>query len=203
MFHVKHEAWTRDAQSLGLRLGPHQMEALKNYEELLRTVAIPRGLVAASDEDRLWRRHLLDGLRGVREVPDVASVLDLGSGAGIPGIPLAIALPNRVTLSESRRGRVAFLEAVIDQLALTNVEVILGKAEQLGRRHDVCVARAFSSAVGTWRAAEPLLEPGGELIYWAGSGFDPDELAPLGVSWRLSTRSDLADSGPLVIMGRQ
>jgi 16S rRNA (guanine527-N7)-methyltransferase len=146
---------------------------------------------------------MLDGLRAAPEVPDTASVLDLGSGAGIPGIPLSIALSNPVTLSESRRGRVAFLEAVIDRLHLTNVEVVLGKAEQIGRRYDVCVARAFSSAGGTWKVAEPLLEPGAELIYWAGSGFDPAELAPLRVSWRLSTRSDLADSGPLVIMGRQ
>ena len=114
-----------------------------------------------------------------------------------------VALGNEVTLSEVRRGRVAFLEAVVDQLKLANVRVRLGRAEALSRRFDVCVARAFSSPAGTWQGAEPLLEPGGRLIYWAGARFEPSDLASLGVSWRVSTRSDLAHPGPLVIMGRQ
>jgi 16S rRNA (guanine527-N7)-methyltransferase len=203
MFHVKHEAWTRDAAELGLVLTPSQVELLLAYEEQLRTVAVPRGFVARSDRERLWERHLADGLRAAPEIPAGASVLDLGSGAGIPGIPLAIALENETTLSEVRRGRVAFLEAVLDGLALENLRIRLGKAEALGRRFDVCVARAFSSPAGTWRVAEPLLEAGGSLIYWAGARFDPSDLASLGVSWRVSTRSDLAHPGALVIMGRQ
>lgn len=200
---MKHEAWTRDAQALGVALGSREIEAFEAYEEQLKLVAVPRGSIARSDKDRLWRRHLLDGLRAATEVPEGASILDLGSGAGVPGIPLAIALPNPVTLTEVRRGRVAFLESVVDRIGLKNADIVLGKAETIGRRFDVCVARAFSSPAGTWSVAEPLIEPGGCLIYWAGSGFDPAELDPLGVSWRLSTPSDLADSGPLVIMGRQ
>ena len=203
MFHVKHEAWTRDAAELGLSLTPSQVELLAGYEEQLRAIAVPRGFIARSDRERLWQRHLADALRAVPEIPPAASVLDIGSGAGIPGIPLAIALANEVTLAEARRGRVAFLEAVVDALDLGNVSVRLGKAEALGRRFEVCVARAFSSPAGTWRVAEPLLEPGGLLIYWAGARFEPSDLGSLGVSWRVSTRSDLARPGALVIMGRQ
>jgi len=203
MFHVKHEAWTRDAAALGLSLTASQAELLLAFEERLQATAIPRGFIARSDRERLWKRHLVDGLRAASEIPVEASVLDLGSGAGIPGVPLAIALGNEVTLSEIRRGRVAFLEAVADELRLANVQVRLGRAEALGRRFDVCVARAFSSPAVTWQVAEPLLEPGGRLIYWAGARFDPSDLASVGVSWRVSTRSDLAHPGPLVIMGRQ
>ncbi len=203
MFHVKHEAWTPDPSALGLTLTPSQVEQLRAYEEELLEVAVPRGLVARSDRDRLWGRHIADGLRAALEIDAGASVLDLGSGAGIPGLPLGIALANPITLAEARRGRVAFLESVVDRLGLANVSVRLGKAEELERRFDVCVARAFSSAAGTWRVAEPLLEPGGTLIYWAGAGFEPTEIDALGVVWRVSTRSDLADPGPLVIMGRQ
>ena len=203
MFHVKHEAWARDARAVGVTLTPDQLEQLAAYVGLLSRIAIPRGMIAASDADRLWERHLADGLRAAPEIPVGASILDLGSGAGIPGIPLAIALGNEVTLSEVRRGRVAFLEAAVDDLKLANVQVRLGRAEALGRRFDVCVARAFSSPAVTWQVAEPLLEPGGRLIYWAGARFDPSDLASVGVSWRVSTRSDLAHPGPLVIMGRQ
>jgi len=203
MFHVKHEAWTPDPSALGLTLTPSQVQQLQAYEEELLEVAVPRGLIARSDRDRLWGRHIADGLRAAPEIDAGDSVLDLGSGAGIPGLPLGIVLDNPITLAEARRGRVAFLESVVDRLGLTNVSVRLGKAEELERRFDVCVARAFSSAAGTWRVAEPLLEPGGTLIYWAGAGFGSTEIDELGVVWRVSTRSDLADPGPLVIMGRQ
>ena len=203
MFHVKHEAWTPDPSALGLTLSPSQVEQLRIYEQELMKVAVPRGLIARSDRDRLWGRHIADGLRAAHEIDSRASVLDLGSGAGIPGLPLGIVTGNPTTLAEARRGRVAFLESVVDRLGLANVSVSLGKAEELERRFDVCVARAFSSAAATWRVAEPLLEPGGTLIYWAGAGFEPTEIDELDVVWRVSTRSDLADPGPLVIMGRQ
>jgi 16S rRNA (guanine527-N7)-methyltransferase len=204
MFHVKHEAWARGYSALGLTLSGDQLSALETYREVLLSHAVPRGYVAAADRDRLWERHILDGLRGAPEVAAGATVLDIGSGAGIPGIPLAVALPGAtVTLCEHRRGRAAFLEMVRDRLRLSNLEVFPGKVESIDGSYDACVARAFSSAAGTWDVAEPLLTDGGVLVYWAGASFEPSQIEDLGVDWRLSTRSDLADSGPLVIMGRQ
>ena len=204
MFHVKHEAWARDAQALGLTLTPDQLDALSAYVRLLSRIAVPRGMIALSDAGRLWERHVLDGLRGAPELASVASVADLGSGAGIPGLPLAIALPTaRFTLLEPRRGRIAFLEAVVDELRLGNVGVVGARAEDVSDRFQACVARAFSSPISTWEAAEPLLAPGGVLVYWAGERFDRALLDDLGVPNRLSTHSDLARSGPLVIMGPQ
>jgi 16S rRNA (guanine527-N7)-methyltransferase len=204
MFHVKHEAWARDARAVGVTLTPDQLEQLAAYVGLLSRIAIPRGMIAASDADRLWERHVLDGLRGVPELPSAATVADIGSGAGIPGLPLAIALPTaRFTLLEPRRGRISFLEATVDELQLSNVIVPGARAEDVSDHFQACVARAFSSPISTWEAAEPLLAPGGVLVYWAGERFERALLDDLGVPSRLSAHSDLARSGPLVIMGPQ
>jgi 16S rRNA (guanine527-N7)-methyltransferase len=204
MFHVKHEAWTRAASEIGVDLTLSQVAALGEYYELLITHAIPRGYIAAGDAERIWQRHILDGLRGAHGVGPGESILDIGSGAGIPGVPLAVALSDRtVTLCEPRRGRVAFLEMVGERLGLSNVDIVPHRVEAVEGRFDRCVARAFSSAAGTWEVAEPRLAQHGELVYWAGRGFSTSELADLDVVWRLSTPSDLADAGPLVIMGRQ
>jgi 16S rRNA G527 N7-methylase RsmG len=106
-------------------------------------------------------------------------------------------------LIEVRRGRAAFLESVVDDLGLGNVEVFLGKTSAVPGRFGVCLARAFASPAASWKAASPLLEDAGTLIYWGGTGFDEDELAGSVPSWRVSTPPGLAESGPLVIMGRQ
>ncbi len=201
---MKHEAWSRDLAAIGVELRTDQLEALAAYVEALERVAVPRGMVAPSDAGRLWDRHVLDSLRAVPELLAKGSGADIGSGAGLPGIPLAVALPEaRWALIERRRNRAAFLEAVVDDVALGNVEVIVGRAADVADRFDACVARAFSSPSKTWEAAQPLLRSGGVLVYWAGERFNRAPLDEMGISVRLSTRADLARTGPLVIMGRQ
>ena len=117
------------------------------------------------------------------ELPAEAVVADIGSGAGIPGVPLAIALPtSRFALIEPRRARAAFLEAVADEVGLTNVEIVRRRVEDVHGAYDACVARAFSSPSATWEAAQPLLDPRGVLVYWAGEGFDRTPLDELGRS---------------------
>jgi 16S rRNA (guanine527-N7)-methyltransferase len=204
MFHVKHQGWAEDLRSLGYAGSPDTFESLMAFEAALRGRAIPRGYVAVGDAERLWDRHILDSLRALPEISPEARVADLGSGAGLPGIPLAIAKPDcSFTLIEMRRGRAAFLESVVDDLDLRNTNVLLGKIATSGGPFDVCLARAFSGPTASWIAAEPLLGATGQLVSWAGSGFDEDELAGSVPSWRLSTPSGLAEPGPLVIMGRQ
>jgi 16S rRNA (guanine527-N7)-methyltransferase len=203
MFHVKHEAWGTDARRLGIELTDRQLELLGRFRSLLIEEAVPRGYVASADRERIWERHLLDSMRAAPEIPEGTEVLDLGSGAGLPGIPLAIVTSSEVTLVEQRGGRSAVLASVVDRLGLRNIRVAHQRAETLGARFDVCVARAFSSATSTWQVAEPLLRPEGSLIYWAGARWDQHEIDAAGVRWRLSAPVDLADSGPLVIMGRQ
>jgi 16S rRNA (guanine527-N7)-methyltransferase len=204
MFHVKHQGWVEDAKDIGLEPTEAQWHALERYASLLLEVALPRGMVAVGDRERLWERHILDGLRAAHSLPEGAHIADIGSGAGIPGVPLAIVRPDTsVVLIEPRRSRVAFLEAVVADLRLANAVVFLGKASDVEGRFDVATARALASPTRSWAMARPLLGEVGSLIYWAGKGFDVEEVRDIGVSCRLSTRSGLADEGPLVIMAPQ
>jgi 16S rRNA (guanine527-N7)-methyltransferase len=199
MFHVKHEG------SVWEGISASQREVLREFEELIRTSALPRGMVARSDVDRLHERHVLDSLRAVPWIPsDALRICDLGSGAGLPGIPVAVAQPAlEVTLAESRLQRVAFLELVIERLGLRNARVWPGSAQELpGLRFDACMARGFADAARTWEIAGPLLSPNGRLLYWAGRSFDPADV-PEGARTVGVGEPALESGGPIVIMTRQ
>ena len=204
MFHVKHEGWDAFTEALGLRLRSDQLDQLGSFEELVRAHAIPLGMVAAADEGRLRERHLQDCLRAATAVaPADRTSYDLGSGAGLPGVVVAIACPSlRVTLVESRQPRAAFLELVVERLGLANAHVAGIRVDTLSEPVDLCFSRAFTRVAKAWKAAEPLLAPGGRLVYFAGERFDPVEM-PKGVVSNLVTTSALARSGPLVIMSRR
>ncbi|MGZ4148406.1 MAG: 16S rRNA (guanine(527)-N(7))-methyltransferase RsmG [Actinomycetota bacterium] len=200
---MKHEGWGHIARSVGLTLAPRQEELLTAFEELLLGRALPLGMIAAGDAGRLRERHIGDGLRAAPLLDPGARVVDLGSGAGIPGIPLAIARPDvSFVLAELRRNRAAFLELVTDSLPLPNVRVHLGDLLTLEAGFDVAVARAFANLRGTWIAGASLIRAGGAVIYWAGAGSALEE-APEGVEAHVSQASVLANTGPLVIMTQQ
>jgi 16S rRNA (guanine527-N7)-methyltransferase len=178
-------------------------DQLERYAELLRTRAVPAGLISKGDVDRVQTRHIADSLRATALVAEAEEAVDLGSGAGLPGLPLAIATPSlTVALAESRRSRIAFLELVLDELRLPNVRLFAGRVEDLPQRVDLALARGFASPARTWVAAERLLRPAGRLLYWAGSGFRPEQ-APHGVSLTVVRDADLESAGPIVIMARQ
>ncbi|MDP9329331.1 MAG: 16S rRNA (guanine(527)-N(7))-methyltransferase RsmG [Actinomycetota bacterium] len=185
-------------------LTDEQVARLETYEDLLRTHAIPFGFVAASDAGNLRERHLNDSLRGAALVRATDRVgIDLGSGAGLPGIVIAIACPTlEVTLAESRRAKAAFLELVVETLGLPNVSVHAGRVEDLRASADLCFARAFRSAPKSWKQAERFLSSTGRLVYWAGTSFELRD-APDGVRCEAFPSVALARSGPLVMMCRQ
>jgi 16S rRNA (guanine527-N7)-methyltransferase len=189
---------------LGVSLRPNQLEQLESFESLVRGHAIPLGMVATADEGRLRERHIQDCLRAATVVGATdATSYDLGSGAGLPGVVVAIACPSlHVTLVESRRPRAAFLQLVVERLGLANAHVAGVRVETLTETVDLCFARAFTRVAKAWRAAEPLLSPQGRLVYFAGERFEPAEL-PKEVVSTMVTTSALARSGPLVIMSRQ
>jgi 16S rRNA (guanine527-N7)-methyltransferase len=161
-------------------------------------------MVAASDAGQLRERHILDSLRGAPLVPAGAgAACDLGSGAGLPGIPIAVARPAlEVTLVEARRARAAFLELVVDHLRLTNVRVVLGRVEDVDGPFGACFARGFADATTSWAAARRLIAGDGVLLYWAGTSFGPSD-APPDVAVRLVPHVALESGGPIVIMTRQ
>ncbi len=198
MFHVKHEGWTVADLSSG------QIAALEAFEGLLAEHAIPRGMVASSDRDHLRERHVLDSLRAVPHLGSVKrSVVDLGSGAGLPGIPVAVARPDLlITLIEPRQLRVAFLELAVERLSLSNVRVFPKPAQQLPPDAEVCLARGFGDPSRTWEVAGGLLLAEGSLIYWAGSTFRTDQV-PEDARIAGMGSSTLESGGPIVIMTRQ
>lgn len=210
LFHVKRERdelrrLQEQASALGVTLSEDAAGRLVRFEALLAERAVPAGMIAASDAGRLRERHVLDCLRAATVVePADRTALDLGSGAGLPGLVVAIALPDlAVTLVESRRRRAAFCELVAERLGLPNVAVLLARIEEVHEQADVCFARALARLPVVWRLAEPLLRAGGRLVYFAGRGANGPFLA---AGARCLSRVDapvLAGSGPLIIMGRQ
>jgi 16S rRNA (guanine527-N7)-methyltransferase len=182
---------------------------LKAYASLLSEKAVPLGLVAESDRDRLWERHIEDCLRATAAFrPEDRVAYDLGSGAGLPGIVLACALPDRTfRLVEPRRRAAAFLELAVERLRLENVELLITRAEELDEPADVATARAFAPLDRAWSAAHRLLRPGGRLVYFAGGGMkDPAVHARSMISPEPPAEVEVVervDSGaPLVIMSR-
>ena len=214
------------ASALGVALGEQAGEQLAAYAQLLVDRAVPLGMISTADSGRILERHVLDSLRATPFIEELEATggVDLGSGAGLPGIPLAIALPRvRFVLAESRSKRAGFLELVVERLGLRNVEVHADRVETLPRAgFDFATARAFAQPPEAWVVAAPLLRPGGALCLFAGAHEDlPEEfpgavevrlLAPGGEgsrvrtaakpssSWRTSPATSLASVGDLVII---
>lgn len=191
------------AASSGLDLDTASAERLEAFATLLGDRAVPLGLVAASDAGRVRERHVVDCLRAAAAVRDGdLAAYDIGAGAGLPGIVVAVARPAlHVTLVEPRRTRVAFLELAVDTLGLRNADVLASRIEDVSGVADVCFARAFAPAAEAWSAAERLLRDGGRLVYFAGAATAGD--VPIGPSSIEVVDSPvLESSGPLIIMSR-
>jgi 16S rRNA (guanine527-N7)-methyltransferase len=192
------------AAELGIALDASRAATLILYEDLLARRAVPLGAVARSDATRIRERHILDCLRAAPVVHEVDVACDLGSGAGLPGIVVAVAEPAiRVLLVESRAKRAAFLELAVRELGLSNADVVVGRAEDVHRRVDACFSRAFAPLPVAWSVARGILRPGGRLVYFAG-GELRDPVIPEGAALEAVVRTAVLErAGPLVIMTRQ
>ena len=173
--------------ALGLKLGPGACEKLLAYLDLLQKWNRVYNLTAVREPDRMLSQHLLDCLAVVPHLSG-AGVLDVGSGAGLPGIPVAIAVPRLpVTLLESNHKKAAFLRQAAIELRLDNVTVVGERAEawQTAQRFDLVVSRALADLAEFIRLAGRFVAPGGALAAMKGV-YPYDELAQLPPGWRLS-----------------
>lgn len=151
---------------------PGRLPLVERYAGLLATEGVTRGLIGPREVPRLWDRHLINCGLLAPMVPEGASVADLGSGAGLPGLVLALARPDlHVTLIEPMARRVAFLEEAVQSLGLDRVEVVRVRADgwRTGRRFDVVTARALAPLPRLLGWGMPLVEPGGSLLAMKGS----------------------------------
>lgn len=145
--------------------GPALPLALR-YEQWLADAGVERGLLGPREAGRLWERHLLNSAVVGALLRPGESVVDVGSGAGLPGIPLALACPDcTFVLLEPLARRAAFLEEVVADLGLgPRVRVVRGRAEDHDGRYDVAVARAVAPLDRLAGWCLPLLRPGGRLL---------------------------------------
>ena len=139
----------------------------ERYVQHLATTGIERGLIGPREVPRLWARHVLNGAVVQEYIAPNVSVADVGSGAGLPGLCLAIARPDlKLTLIEPLERRVIWLNEVIEDLGLENVTVMRSRAEQAvgAVDADVVTARAVSALVGLLDITLPILRGTGELL---------------------------------------
>ncbi|MCZ4499460.1 MAG: rRNA methyltransferase [Marmoricola sp.] len=147
------------------------------YAELLATDGIVRGLIGPREVPRLWDRHLLNCAVVTDAVASGSSVADIGSGAGLPGLVMAIRRPDlQVTLIEPLLRRTTFLEEVVGELSLKNVRVRRGRAEDLHgvARFDVVTSRAVAPLDRLSRWSLPLVRSGGSFLAMKGSSAETE-----------------------------
>jgi 16S rRNA (guanine527-N7)-methyltransferase len=167
---------------LGLELPQAAADKLLAYLELLAKWNRTYNLTAIRDPLQAVSLHLLDSLTVLRELHDLRGELaDVGSGGGLPGIPLAIAEPERkVTLNDANQKKGAFLRQAVIELHLDNVDVHVGRAEHWRpeRRFGIVITRGFASIADFLLACRHLVAPGGVLAAMKGA-FPEAELAQL------------------------
>jgi 16S rRNA (guanine527-N7)-methyltransferase len=189
-------------------LSPAQLDLLGTYEALLQDRGIALGVVAEGDRVRLWQRHIADSLRGVPCLPPgTRSVADLGSGGGLPGIPVAIARPALlVDLVEKTSRRAAFLELAVETLGLRNARVVASAVKDAQLDVDGCLTRAVASPKRAWELASRLLGEDGFLMYWAGRSWDQAavaQLSAIGVDPQVCVPPSEAGQGSVIMMTRK
>lgn len=148
------------------------MKQLQTYQQLLATEGVEWGLIGPREVDRLWDRHI-DNCLAVTEdarcLPQESTVIDVGSGAGLPGLVWAIARPDlRLTLVEPLDRRVRFLRLAVDQLGLGNVEIVRERAQNLHLTADRVTARAVSSTQNLVKWLAPLVGEQGCMVLLKG-----------------------------------
>jgi 16S rRNA (guanine527-N7)-methyltransferase len=180
------EEFLAAAAGLGIEFEPGDVERLGLFLALLLETSKSVNLTAVTDPSQAWTRHILDSLTLlplVAELPEGGSVIDVGTGGGLPGIPLAIVMPQlRVTLLEATGKKAEFLGAAVQRLGLKNVTVVNDRAEHAGHlpehreRYDAALARAVGPLAVIAELTVPFAKIGGRVLLIKGQKAD-EELA--------------------------
>ncbi|AXT86441.1 16S rRNA (guanine(527)-N(7))-methyltransferase RsmG [Aeromicrobium sp. A1-2] len=137
----------------------------QEYADILATDGVLKGLIGPREVPRIWDRHIMNSAVVVQRVPHGASVADIGTGAGLPGLVWAIARPDiSVALVEPLLRRTTFLEDAVRDLGLDNVSIVRARAEDVHETYDVVTARAVAALDKLGRWCLPPVAPGGVLL---------------------------------------
>ena len=150
---------------------------LTHFAEMIVREGEKRGLVGPRELERLWSRHILNSTAVLDYIPPQASVADVGSGAGFPGLMVAICRPDsQITLIDSMERRCEWLVDAIDELSLTNVSVKLGRAEEFAGHYtaDIVTSRAVAALKKLLPWTMPLVRPGGSMVALKGIKIDDE-----------------------------
>ena len=148
------------------RYFPKCLDEIAAYAHFLTTAGIERGLIGPREGERIWERHIFNCLPVTQLLPQGASLFDIGSGAGLPGIVIALARPDlSVTLIEPLERRVAFLNEAVEGL---NIEVIRGRAQDVKKSADFVTARAVAPLEKLKKMSWHMVKTGGSLLAMKG-----------------------------------
>jgi 16S rRNA (guanine527-N7)-methyltransferase len=169
-------------QTLNWQPTVQQQEQFQRLYELILEGNRQLNLTRITDPQEFWEKHLWDSLRGILPLlsgnlpPASPTIIDIGTGAGFPGVPVAMTVPNcTITLLDSTQKKITFLDNILTELALTNTKTIVGRAEEIGQHpqhrmaYDIALIRAVGAVSVCAEYTLPLLKQGGLAIIYRGN----------------------------------
>lgn len=170
-------------QTLNWQPTVQQQAQFQKLYELILEGNRQLNLTRITDPQEFWEKHLWDSLKGIAPqgqfIPSLqegASVIDIGTGAGFPGVPVTIIAPNcKITLMDSTQKKITFIEKILSEIALTNAKTLVGRAEEIGQQpqhrqaYDIALIRAVGTASVCAEYALPLLKQSGLAIIYRGN----------------------------------
>ncbi|MEH1837084.1 MAG: 16S rRNA (guanine(527)-N(7))-methyltransferase RsmG [Nostoc sp.] len=178
-------------QTLNWQPTVQQQAQFQRLYELILKGNRQLNLTRITDSQEFWEKHLWDSLKGIapqgKFIPSLqesVSVIDIGTGAGFPGVPVTITAPNcQITLMDSTQKKITFIEKILTELALTNAKTLVGRAEEIGQHpqhrlaYDIALIRAVGAVSVCAEYTLPLLKQGGLAIIYRGNWTEDETTA--------------------------